>query len=83
MIEANLTSPEEALSHEQIIEDILQFIISGHETSTGPLTWTRYALAMNPSMLGRFLEDILSATKNGVTAWTSCGGGNGCILVCL
>jgi cytochrome P450 len=43
----------------------LQFIIAGHETSAGSLTWTTYALAVNPSIQDRLREEILNVTKNG------------------
>ncbi|KAH7412846.1 cytochrome P450 [Cadophora sp. MPI-SDFR-AT-0126] len=64
MIEANLSS-DDALSREQIVEDMLQFIIAGHETSAGSLTWTTYALATNPSIQDRLRKEILSATRTG------------------
>lgn len=44
---------------------MLQFILAAHETSAGSLTWTTYALVMNPDLQDRLREEILSATKNG------------------
>lgn len=44
---------------------MLQFVIAGHETSAGSLTWTTYALAMNPSIQDRLRKEILSATRAG------------------
>jgi cytochrome P450 len=43
----------------------LQFVAAGHETSAGSLTWTTYALAMNPSIQDRLRDEILKATNNG------------------
>lgn len=43
----------EGLSHLQIRNEMLSYIIAGHETTAGTVTWLSYALSMHPEVARR------------------------------
>jgi cytochrome P450 len=54
----------EAMSDQQIRDEMMTFLIAGHETSANALSWTWYLLALHP-LVARRLRDELSTVLAG------------------
>lgn len=53
MIEEKYNSREDPWSKEDLVEQVLNFMATGHETTASALTWATYALAQNPHVVKR------------------------------
>lgn len=62
MIEALKTDFEDA---ETTVDNLLTFVVAGHETSANVLVWGYYLLALHPEMQRRIRNEILSIRKTG------------------
>ncbi len=60
LLDARYEDTGEAMSEEQILDEILILFIAGHETTGNTLTWTLSLLASHPEELNKLLE----ATRN-------------------
>ncbi len=55
----------EVLSHEQVVDTLLTFVLAGHETTAKALTWALYLLARLPAWQDRLWEEIAQAAQTG------------------
>ncbi|WP_237212627.1 cytochrome P450 [Ruegeria lacuscaerulensis] len=62
MIEALKTDFED---EETTVDNLLTFVVAGHETSANALAWGYYLLALNPDMQNRIRSEILSVRPRG------------------
>ncbi len=60
LLDARYEDTGEAMTEEQILDEILILFIAGHETTGNALTWTLYLLASHKEELNKLLE----ATRN-------------------
>ncbi|KAF4467666.1 aat family amino acid transporter [Fusarium albosuccineum] len=58
MLEASLDE-EKRLSKQELIDITMQVIAAGHETTASALTWTTYALVMNPEVQDRLRAELV------------------------
>ncbi len=63
MIEALKTDFEDK---ETTVDNLLTFVVAGHETSANALAWGYYLLALNPDMQNRIRTEIRSARPDGL-----------------
>ncbi|MDA7963148.1 cytochrome P450 [Ruegeria sp.] len=61
MIEALKTDFEDL---ETTVDNLLTFVVAGHETSANALAWGYYLLALNPDMQNRIRAEILSVSQD-------------------
>lgn len=54
-----------AMADENVVDNILTFIVAGHETTAGALTWAFYALSKHPGITARVLAEIASVVGDG------------------
>ncbi len=62
MIEALKTDFED---EETTVDNLLTFVVAGHETSANALAWGYYLLALNPEMQARIRHEIRSVRSDG------------------
>ncbi len=60
---------DERMSDEQIRDELMTFLLAGHETTAAALTWTWYLLARNPEIHRRLHESVLDGSKSGQPAF--------------
>ena len=53
------------LTENDIIDDIILFLIAGHETVTNALCWTLLELARHPEMQEKCRQEVFSITGDG------------------
>jgi len=58
------------MDRDRVIDNILTFILAGHETTALALTWTFYVLAHNPDIARDVREEVHSATGGAMVAAT-------------
>ena len=61
-LEARDKDTGEAMSDKELIDELMTFIIAGHETSAITLNWCWYFLARHPEVAARAREEILAVT---------------------
>ncbi|KAJ4288033.1 hypothetical protein N0V90_012049 [Kalmusia sp. IMI 367209] len=54
-----------ALPHENVINNMITFLIAGHETTSGLLSFIIYCLAKHPSAMEKAREEVLSVLGHG------------------
>ncbi len=61
------TNPEtgETMSDEQIVDNLLLFLVAGHESTAKALTWTLYLVSKAPNWEARMLEEIEQVVGSG------------------
>ena len=59
-------SSGEAMSDRQLVDEVLTFIVAGHETTAASLTWAWYLLAMHPDSLERVVQEAQSLDLHSV-----------------
>lgn len=62
MLAARNPDTGEAMTDEQLIDNLATFLLAGHETTAKALTWTLYLLARAPSWQQRAREEIRDVT---------------------
>ncbi len=67
MIEALKTDFED---EETTVDNLLTFVVAGHETSANALAWGYYLLALNPEMQHKIREEILAARSEGLVEYS-------------
>lgn len=60
LLDARYEDSGEAMTEEQILDEIIILFIAGHETTGNALTWTLYLLAQHPEVLQRLREETTS-----------------------
>ncbi len=58
----------EPMAEEQVIDNLLTFILAGHETTAKALTWTLYLLARAPEWQDRVRAEVEAVCGNGPVA---------------
>jgi len=58
MLEGRAPQTGEGLSDESIMYNLLTFLIAGHETTSGMLTFTTYHLLKNPDTLIKLRQEV-------------------------
>eukprot|EP00913_Durusdinium_trenchii_P013899 g13048.t1 len=48
----------EATSGKQLRDDMITFLIAGHETTASALTWSLFELAQNPELMKRLQKEV-------------------------
>jgi cytochrome P450 len=48
-----------------IVDNVVTFLMAGHETTSRALTWTLYLLALFPEWQGRVREEVLGVASGG------------------
>ncbi|ORX97407.1 cytochrome P450 [Basidiobolus meristosporus CBS 931.73] len=71
MLEARDKSTGEKLSDSVIRDQVLTFLIAGHETTSTTLSWCLYLLARHPAVLNKVLQEVVNAGFNGEKPPTS------------
>jgi cytochrome P450 len=64
----------ERMDDEQIRDEIMTFLLAGHETTAAALTWTWYLLARNPAVHEELHEQVTAASGEIAGAAFSFGG---------
>jgi cytochrome P450 len=64
----------ERMDDEQIRDEIMTFLLAGHETTAAALTWTWYLLARNPVVHEKLHERVTAASGDAGAAAFSFGG---------
>lgn len=59
-----------AFEDNEIIDEVMTFVVAGYETSAGTLNWAWYLLAANPDVCATLLQEFESADLDGC-AWTA------------
>ncbi|KAK1828782.1 cytochrome P450 [Podospora conica] len=52
---------EDELTEQEIVDQLLTFVVAGHETTVGTLVWSSYILARNPDIQNKLRGEILDA----------------------
>ena len=55
----------EAMPDRLIIDNLVTFLVAGHETTSQALTWSLYLLALFPEWQGRVREEVLRVVGQG------------------
>lgn len=55
----------EAMPDHAIVDNVVTFLIAGHETTSQALTWTLYLLALFPEWQERVRQEVLEVTGSG------------------
>jgi len=63
----------EAMTDKELIDELMTFIIAGHETSAITLNWTWYFLARHPEEAERARAEILSVTGGAMPGYEQLG----------
>ena len=66
LIDARDEETGEAITDEEIVDNLLTFIAAGHETTALALTWTLYLLSLHPDIEARCLAEIEAARGRGL-----------------
>ena len=64
-----------SLTNEDIVNDIILFLVAGHETATNVLCWTLYELAKHPHIQHQCREEVKRVTLDqdrGQLVYDSC-----------
>ena len=65
LIDAKDEDSNKQMSEQELIEEIISFLLAGHETTAHAITWTLYHLSQNPETLKKARAEIESVMKNG------------------
>lgn len=64
---------KQSLSNEDIIDDIILFLVAGHETATNVLSWTMYELSKHTDIQRQCREEITRVVgEDGHLTYESC-----------
>jgi cytochrome P450 len=63
MLRARNPETGEAMTDEQLIDNLATFLLAGHETTAKTLTWTLYLLARAPEWQERVREEVAEVTQ--------------------
>lgn len=55
---------QQKISTDELLGEVKNFFIAGHETTGNAIAWTIYCLLQNPSVLEKLLKEIFSVTNN-------------------
>ncbi|KAF0487203.1 cytochrome P450 [Gigaspora margarita] len=60
LVKANENLPiDEQLTHDELIGQVMTFLVAGHETTSTALSWALYFLAKNPDIQDRLRKELL------------------------
>ncbi|RIB01835.1 cytochrome P450 [Gigaspora rosea] len=60
LVKANENLPvDEQLTHDELIGQVMTFLVAGHETTSIALSWALYFLAKNPDIQDRLRKELL------------------------
>jgi cytochrome P450 len=61
------TDPEtgRSMSDRDVVDNLLTFLVAGHETTALALTWTFYLLSLDPEIAERVVQEIEAVTQGG------------------
>ena len=59
LIQARDEETGEGMTDEQLRDEIMGFLIAGHETVSSALTWTWYLLSLHPDVAGRLRSELV------------------------
>ena len=64
---ARAQDPETAtpMSEKQLVDNLVTFLVAGHETTAKALTWTLYLIARAPQWQERILAEIAAVVGSG------------------
>ncbi len=65
LIEARDPETGEAMSDAQICDELVTFLLAGHETTSNTLTWTFYLLSLHPEQRRRLEADLENEAPKG------------------
>ncbi|ORX78656.1 hypothetical protein K493DRAFT_321183 [Basidiobolus meristosporus CBS 931.73] len=65
MLEARDKTTGEKLSDSVIRDQVVTFLIAGHETTSNTLSWCLYLLARHPAVLNKVLQEVVNAGITG------------------
>lgn len=69
LVKSRHPDTDQAMSREQLIDNVLTFLLAGHHTTAMALTWTLYLVACAPEWEAQMLDEIQSVVPEGpVTA---------------
>ena len=62
-----VTDPEtgRSMSDRDVVDNLLTFLVAGHETTALALTWTFYLLSLHPEIAERVVQEIETVTQGG------------------
>jgi cytochrome P450 len=58
LLQAQETDDTEALTRQQVRDEVVSLLAAGHETTTNTLTWTFYLLSEHPTVLKKVLAEL-------------------------
>jgi cytochrome P450 len=56
----------EAMSREQVSDELMTFMLAGHETTSNALSWTWRQLSLNPAARQRLFDEVDSTIGDGI-----------------
>ncbi|MEA2935255.1 MAG: hypothetical protein QOD74_1901, partial [Variibacter sp.] len=68
LIDASDPETGQAMTDQELVDNLLTFISAGHETTALALTWTFYLLSLHPAIEARVLDEIARVVPNGAVA---------------
>ena len=55
----------ESLTDEQMVDQVINFLIAGRDTTAQALSWTMYCLSQHPECVDRILEEVNGIMEDG------------------
>ena len=65
LLRARRADSGEAMTREQLIDNLLTFLLAGHHTTSAALTWTLYLLACAPEWQERLKDEVREVVPEG------------------
>ena len=65
LMQARHPTTDQAMSSEQLVDNVLTFLLAGHHTTAMALTWTLYLVACAPEWEAQMLDEIQSVVPEG------------------
>src|SRR4029077_1520171 len=60
------TETGRSMSDRDVVDNLLTFLVAGHETTALALTWTVYLLSLHPEIAERVVQEVEAVTQSGV-----------------
>ncbi|MDX1696493.1 MAG: cytochrome P450, partial [Ketobacteraceae bacterium] len=69
LIDAEDEDSHERMTEQELVEEIISFLLAGHETTAHAISWTLFHLSQNPECLSKARDEIASISPSGEPAF--------------